>query len=91
MSFIEGYSKAFYDNIIGLPAHTKEEIAWRLTKCQHDCVKTGKCKVCGCVTWGKILVKKSCNSGERFPDLRSKKEWEEFKKTLDDKDDIQKG
>ena len=38
------------------------------------------CEKCGCDYPGKLYVNKSCNNGERFPDLMSAKEWEEFKK-----------
>lgn len=83
-NYIEGNSKYFYDKLIGLPQHTREEIVWRLEQCKDDCVKTGKCKFCGCTTKGKVFVKESCNKGERFPDLRTKEEWEEFKKTINE-------
>lgn len=78
-SFIEGYSKFFYDEIIGLPEHIQEQVIWRLEQCKDDCVVTGKCKNCGCPTKKKVFVNKSCNGGERFPDLQTKEEWEEFK------------
>ena len=74
-NYIEGNSKYFYDKLIGLPQHTREEIVWRLEQCKE---------FCGCTTKGKVFVKESCNKGERFPDLRTKEEWEEFKKTINE-------
>ncbi len=79
-SFIEGNAKYFYDNLIGLPEHIKEQVIWRLSKCEDDCVKTGKCKVCGCPTHKKVFVTESCNNGERFPNMMNKEEWENYKK-----------
>lgn len=79
-SFIEGNAKYFYNELIGLPKHTQEEVLWRLSQCNDDCVPAGKCKECGCPPEKKAFVKESCNKGERFPDLRTKEEWEEFKK-----------
>jgi hypothetical protein len=43
-------------------------------------MKKGKCAYCGCKVPGKLYVKKSCNKGERFPDLMSTELWEKFKK-----------
>jgi hypothetical protein len=79
-SFVEGYAKYFYDKLVGLPKHNQEEIAWRLSKCQEDCIPNKACVYCSCPPEKKVFVKESCNNGERFPDLRTKEEWEEFKK-----------
>lgn len=78
-SFIEGNGKYIYDNLIGLPQHQKEQVAYRLSICKDDCVVEGKCKYCTCPSEKKIFVNESCNNGERFPDIMNKEEWEEFK------------
>lgn len=78
-SYIEGNGKYFYDNLIGLPQHQKEQIAYRLEMCKNDCVPNGTCKNCTCPTKKKVFATKSCNNGERFPDIMSKEKWEEFK------------
>jgi hypothetical protein len=79
-SFIEGTSKELYNTLIGLPIHTQEQVAYRHEKCKKDCIPKKGCKHCGCEPIGKHFVNKSCNGGERFPDLMGAEEWETFKK-----------
>lgn len=76
--FIEGNTNLLYDAVIGKPKYYQEQIVYRASKCS-DCLEDGKCVYCGCDLPGKHYVKKSCNNGERFPDLMDEKEWEEFK------------
>jgi len=83
-SFIEGYSKEFYNRLIGLPIHIQEQVSYRHLKCKDDCIPQEGCIHCGCDPIGKHFTNKSCNGGERFPDLMNNEEWEEFKKTLDE-------
>lgn len=85
-AFIEGNSKMWYDKLVGLPTHLKEQIQYRASKCT-DCIEIGHkekgpgtCKECGCKIPGKWFVKKSCNKGKRFPDLMENKEWYEYKR-----------
>lgn len=84
-AFIEGYSKLAYDKLVGLPIHLQEQILYRESKCQdcvtvgHKDVGPGSCKHCGCSTPGKWFVTKSCNGGERYPDLMGSEEWKKFK------------
>jgi len=80
-AFIEGYTKLAFDGLIGLPTHLQEQIVYRASKCP-DCVKAKECKHCGCSVPGKFYVTKSCNKGERFPDLMEKDEWETYKKSI---------
>ena len=79
-SYIEGHAKIFYNNLVGLPDYQKEQIAYRLDKCKSDCIPNRKCIYCGCPPHKKAFVKKSCNNGERFPDIMDEYEWEEFKR-----------
>lgn len=83
-SFIEGHAMKFYDNLVGLPIHTKDQIAYRLYKCKDDCLVKGECKYCGCPPEDKAFVKESCNNGERFPDLMNEEEWTKYKAGIDD-------
>lgn len=62
-----------------LPHHEKEQVLWRMEICKDDCMKDGYCKYCGCDVPGKLYVNDSCNGGERFPDLMTKSEWEQYK------------
>ena len=47
---------------------------------QYDCLKSRQCIYCGCSVPGKLYVSKSCNGGERFPDMMDSEEWEKYKK-----------
>ena len=78
-SFIEGNSKMFLSKLGFEAEHLKEQVAYRMLKCKDDCVPQGYCKICNCGLPGKHYVEESCNP-ERFPNLMSAKEWENFKK-----------
>jgi hypothetical protein len=81
--YLEGNLKMFGDKIYLLSDHEKEQVAYRALVCKDECVKLGYCVYCGCDLPGKFYVKESCNSGERFPNLMNKSDWEKFK--LDNK------
>jgi hypothetical protein len=78
LSFLEGNSQRILEELEVQPQHIKEQIAYRRLICRDDCAKTGKCIKCGCVFKGITSIKKSCNL-ERFPDLMSNIEWQEYK------------
>ena len=82
-SFIEGYSKYFYDKLIGLPIHIQEQVEYRHRLCAKDCIPQKGCIHCGCDPIGKHFVVESCNEGKRFPDLMGKEDWKKFKKEND--------
>jgi hypothetical protein len=84
-SFLSAYSNILIDKVIGLPSHTQEQIIYRHELCKNDCFvedENGKkgCVYCGCDPYDKAFAKKSCNDGERFPDLMDKKEWDLYYK-----------
>lgn len=81
-SFLEGNIQLGLEQLHLQPEHIQEQISYRMLKCS-DCVKVGKCKVCGCNVPGKLYVKESCNKGERFPDLMSNLEWIKYKESND--------
>lgn len=81
LSFIEGYSKSIYNNVIGLSEHIQEQVAYRLGICKNTCGKAGKCEYCGCNSSVVVFTKESCNGGEKFPDLMNKEEWEHYKQS----------
>lgn len=76
--YLEGNSNLLLDKLNLQPEWYKEQIAYRMLICR-DCLSKGKCKECGCDVPGKLYVAKSCNKGERFPDLMSEQEWIIFK------------
>ena len=77
--FIEGNIKMLGDTFHLLPLHEKEQVIWRSQICSDDCMKLGYCIYCGCDVPGKLYVNDSCNGGDRFPNLMTKKEWEQYK------------
>jgi len=88
-AFIEGYTKLIYDEVVGLPYHLQEQILYRQSKCKscidvgHETEGPGHCERCGCSIPGKWYVTKSCNNGDKFPDLMDDLAWEQFKKDND--------
>jgi hypothetical protein len=90
--FIEGNLKLLGDQLNILPKHIKEQVIWRSQICS-DCMDAGQCKYCGCDVPGKLYVSKSCNDGDRFPDIMDKGDWLEYKQlnnieiNLDEKKD----
>lgn len=78
-SFIQGYSRYYYDNIFGMPSWIKEQVFFRLFTCKDSCLITGACKKCTCPTIKKAYATASCNE-EEFPDLMPAQEWEDYKK-----------
>lgn len=78
-SFLEGNGQRVLEGLHLQPLHIKEQIAYRRLSCKNDCAKTNKCIKCGCDFKGKTSVQESCNK-ERFPDLMSSLEWQQFKK-----------
>lgn len=81
-SFIEGNTQLILEEFRFQPLHIQEQIVFRRLVCKDDCAVTGLCIVCGCHFLGKSSVRESCNK-ERFPDLMSKNEWEQYKKKND--------
>ena len=75
-NFIEGNIRLRTKSI--QPSHIKEQIAYRLLKCDNDCAKKGECIVCGCNFPDRAYSTKSCNT-KRFPDFLSKVDWELYK------------
>ena len=77
-SFIRGHYNMYLDKLGAYPKHKQEQILYRLSLCE-DCVTNKGCKHCGCPPHKKVYDDKSCNNGERFPDMLSEVEWNNFK------------
>ena len=77
-SFIRGHYNMYLDKLGAYPKHKQEQILYRLSLCE-DCVDNKGCKHCGCPPHKKVYDDKSCNGGERFPDMLSEIEWNKFK------------
>jgi hypothetical protein len=77
-SFIQGNLQMRLDGIGLKPQYYQEQIAYRMLQCQ-DCIKAKQCKECGCELPGKFYVNESCNGGERFPNIMSERDWEQYK------------
>ena len=80
LAFAVGNFNYYREKLNILPDYKKEQALYRLSKCENDCVATGKCIYCGCPTARKVFAPKSCNKGKRFPDFMNEKDWYEFKK-----------
>lgn len=77
--YIEGNSKMFLNKLGFQTEHLQEQISYRMLQCKDDCMITKECKYCGCDVPGKMYVSKSCNNGDRFPDLMDKENWDKYK------------
>ncbi|MGO1819345.1 MAG: hypothetical protein ACTH0S_06640 [Senegalia sp. (in: firmicutes)] len=83
-SFIEGNTNYLKDKMHLLPKYYKEQVVWRASICKESCIENeNSCEHCGCEAGKKIYVEESCNNGEKFPDLMSEEDWEEYKKEND--------
>lgn len=78
-NFIQGFYRYYYDKLVGLPNHTKEQILYRITLCKDDCGVNKECIKCGCSFPEKLFNDESCNY-DRFPDLMDEEEWTQYKK-----------
>ncbi len=78
-NFIEGNWKYYKNKVRMSPEYIVEQVQYRLYLCKDDCLVANKCKHCPCPPKKKSWVNKSCNGGERFPDIMNKVEWEKFK------------
>lgn len=79
LQFIEGNLKMLGDELGMLPKHQQEQVLYRSQICESDCMRLGYCIYCGCDIPGKLYVNESCNAGDRFPDMMSQSDWENFK------------
>jgi hypothetical protein len=77
-SFIRGHYNLYLDKLGMYPKHKQEQILYRISLCS-DCVSNEGCKYCGCAPNKKVYDNKSCNDGERFPDMLNEVEWNKFK------------
>jgi hypothetical protein len=77
-SFIRGHYNLYLDKLGMYPRHKQEQILYRISLCS-DCVSNEGCKYCGCAPNKKVYDDKSCNDGERFPDMLNEVEWDKFK------------
>jgi hypothetical protein len=79
-SFIEGNIEYYKDQIGYYPRYKKEQVFWRMTFCQEDCLKDEqKCVYCGCPSVKKMHVTESCNAKQRFPDMMDEPTWKQYK------------
>jgi hypothetical protein len=72
--------------------HIYEQIIWRRIKVMDNspkCWQSGHCIVCGCEILGKTMEDRGCSASESpelnispcYPDMMSKKEWNQYKIT----------
>lgn len=76
-SFLLGNSRDLLDRFNLLPDLVKEQADYRALVCKDSCAKG--CEYCGCSTPGIWFIDRSCNNGEKFPEMMNEEDWEEFK------------
>lgn len=77
-NFTEGYLNILSSSLELQTVSFDEQVEYRKSIC-GDCIETGKCKHCGCKVPARLYSTKTCNNGERFPDIMSSEEWQQFK------------
>ncbi len=81
-SFIEGHSRHLIDkyggDYLNLPQHLKEQIIYRESIANTECVRNGKC-ICNCSIPELFYATKQCEL-KCYPELMNAMEWDEFKK-----------
>lgn len=78
-SFIRGHANMYLDKLGQYPKYKQEQILYRLSKCEKDCIPANACKHCGCPPKKKVYDPVSCNGGDRFPNMLSEEQWELYK------------
>lgn len=73
------YISKFAEDLKVLQPHQIEQYKWRLTVMNPKCLEEGKCVVCGCETPYLQMSSEACD-GNCYPEFKSKKEWDLFKK-----------
>lgn len=72
-------------SILPTPKHIREQIIWRrgeVTLKSPECWRQGHCIQCGCEIVPKTTADMGCeNPPYCYPEMMSKKQWEEYKKT----------
>ena len=81
-SFIKGHYNLYLDQLGLYPKYKQEQILYRISLC-GDCVEKKGCQHCGCPPHKKVYDERSCNGGDRYPDMMSEVKWDKFK--LDNK------
>jgi len=76
--YIEGNANMLLTELGSKPDYYKQQIAYRALKCS-DCWINRECQQCGCSLPGKWYVDKSCNNGQKFPDIMNEQDWIKFK------------
>jgi hypothetical protein len=83
-SFIQANIRMFVEkhglDFIGLDPHIQEQITFRESVANKECLKNGYCK-CNCILPDMFYADKTCED-QCYPPMLNKKEWEEFKDKL---------
>ncbi len=58
--------------------HIKEQIDYRIRVMNRECLDSGSCIKCGCMTTALQMCNKSCE-GDCYPPMFSKKKWKNFR------------
>lgn len=85
MSFLQGKYRYFFYYRPKLRwlirDHIREQIDWRISIMDKDCLNNGECKLCGCQTTALQMANKPCKK-PCYPRMLSKKDWNHSKEIL---------
>jgi hypothetical protein len=79
-AYLQGNTRSLLRSVFpdALPDHIEEQFAWRCEMAK-ECLKAGKCKVCGCSTPELFLASKACeNNPPCYPEMMDKETWDKF-------------
>lgn len=69
------------DDFFKNPPHIREQVIWRMSRANPDCINSGKCVACKCDTPALFYADKGCerNPNPCYPAMMNKELWEVFK------------
>ena len=79
--FFQGNMRYFLVKCFGLGVlrrHIREQVVARVMSAHVECVRSGRCRMCGCHTPALFYAGKSCD-GDCYPRMMGSADWELFK------------
>lgn len=78
--FLQGNARMFMSEYFSfkLPVHIEEQIFYRFTIMNEDCLKNKACIHCGCAMPNKVFEDRACEE-KCYPEMLDEKEWDLFK------------
>lgn len=75
--------KLYYSATWGwlMRTHIRQQIAWRISIMDGECLSQGSCKLCGCQTTALQMAKKACDK-PCYPKLMNERAWKTMQTAL---------